>query len=129
MSGLAGLRRTAITAALGTSSCSSSSRFLIRTSVRTATLATELVVRHVGVMVVNSNAGAVAAKAATSTIPIVFMMGGDPVKFGFVASFNRPGEISPGRGRVAARGESAAGGNAGHRLSRRLVGGIDPHRT
>jgi putative ABC transport system substrate-binding protein len=54
-------------------------------------LATELVVRHIGVMVVNSNAGAVAAKAATSTIPIVFMMGGDPVKFGFVASFNRPG--------------------------------------
>jgi len=54
-------------------------------------LASELVARGVAVMVVTSNSGALAAKAATSTIPIVFSMGADPVRLGFVTSFNRPG--------------------------------------
>ena len=58
---------------------------------RLAGLASELVARRVAVMVVTSNSGALAAKAATSTIPIVFSMGADPVRLGFVTSFNRPG--------------------------------------
>jgi putative ABC transport system substrate-binding protein len=68
---------------------------------RLMALATELVRRPAAVILTSSTAATLATKRATSTIPIVFNIGGDPVKFGLADSLNRPGRNATGINNIA----------------------------